>query len=168
MAENIAGDERACHLDLREGARPADYSALATGLTGLTAQSAHSPFVETLAGRPHVTDVIQVHEDVPALRLTRHVRAFFQGNRFLIRSLLQQVMALVPCRAGHRPVCRWGLFGLALAATGADRVALVEGDPVSAADLQMNAEPFRSRARVERRQRRGNFSHVIDPRLQRL
>jgi len=42
------------------------------------------------------------------------------------------------------------LFGLALAAAGADRVTLVEGDPVSGADLQNNAEPFQDRVRVER------------------
>ena len=150
MAENIAGDERACHLDLREGVSAADYSALAAGLTGLTAQSASSPFVETLHGTPHVTDVIQVREDVPVLRLTRHVRAFFQGNRFLIRSLVQQVMALVPREPVLDLYAGGGLFGLALAAAGADQVTLVEGDPVSGADLQMNAEPFRSRARVVR------------------
>ncbi len=43
-----------------------------------------------------------------------------------------------------------GLFGLALAAAGAEDVTLVEGDPVSGADLQANAEPFRDRVRVER------------------
>ncbi len=42
IAENIAGDERACHLELREGVNPADYSALATGLVGLSAQPADS------------------------------------------------------------------------------------------------------------------------------
>ena len=150
MAENIAGDERACHLDLRDGVNAADYSALATGLTGLTAQSASSPFVETLSGTPHVADVIQVREDVPALHLTRHVRAFFQGNRFLIRSLVQQVMSLVPRGPVLDLYAGGGLFGLALAAAGADRVTLVEGDPVSGADLQTNAEPFRTHARVER------------------
>jgi tRNA/tmRNA/rRNA uracil-C5-methylase (TrmA/RlmC/RlmD family) len=35
-----------------------------------------------------------------------------------------------------------GLFGLSLAAAGAIRVTLVEGDPVSSADLQANAEAF--------------------------
>jgi 23S rRNA (uracil1939-C5)-methyltransferase len=150
IAENIAGDERACHLDLREGVSAADYSALATGLVGLTAQRADSSFVETLAGTPHVTDVIRIRDDVPALRLTRHVRAFFQGNRFLVESLVQQVLALVPRGAVIDLYAGGGLLGLSLAAAGADRVTLVEGDPVSGADLQMNAEPFRDRARVER------------------
>jgi 23S rRNA (uracil1939-C5)-methyltransferase len=150
IAENIAGDERACHLELREGVRPGDYSALATGLVGLTAQRADSPFAETLAGTPHVTDVIPVADDGPPLRLTRHVRAFFQGNRFLIGSLVRQVMALVPAGPVIDLYAGGGLFGLAVAAAGADRVTLVESDPVSGADLQMNAEPFRQRARVER------------------
>jgi 23S rRNA (uracil1939-C5)-methyltransferase len=150
MTENIAGDERACHLDLRAGVRAADYSALANALVGLTAQSADSRVAETLAGTPQVTDVIRFRDDVPALRLTRHVRAFFQGNRFLIGSLVQQVLALVPQGPVIDLYAGGGLFGLSLAVAGAERVTMVEGDPVSGADLQKNVEPFRDRARVER------------------
>jgi 23S rRNA (uracil1939-C5)-methyltransferase len=149
IAENIAGDQRACHLELRQGINPADYSALATGLVGLTAQSADSPFAQTLAGTPHVTDVIPLQDEGRPLRLTRHVRAFFQGNRFLVRTLVQQVLALVPAGPVIDLYAGGGLFGLAVAAAGGD-VTLVEGDPVSGADLQTNAEPFRDRARVER------------------
>jgi len=150
VAENISGDERACHLDLREGVSAANYSALAAGLVGLTAQPADSPFAETLSGTPHVTDVLEIRDEMPALRLTRHVRAFFQGNRFLIGTLVQHVMTLVPPGPVIDLYAGGGLFGLALAAAGADRVTLVEGDPVSGADLQNNAEPFRDRVRVER------------------
>jgi 23S rRNA (uracil1939-C5)-methyltransferase len=150
MTENTAGDERACHVDLRVGVNAADYSALAAGLVGLTAQTADSPFVTTLAGTPHVTDVIQVRDAMPELRLRRHVRAFFQGNRFLLGSLVRHVIALVPVGPVVDLYAGGGLFGLALAATGVDGVTLVEGDPVSGADLQMNAEPFRDRTRVER------------------
>jgi 23S rRNA (uracil1939-C5)-methyltransferase len=150
IAENIAGDERACHLELREGVNAADYSALANGLAGLTAQSAGSPFAETLAGSPHVTDVVPLRDDLAPLRLTRHVRAFFQGNRYLIGTLVQHVLSLVPAGPVVDLYAGGGLFGLALAAAGADEVTLVEGDPVSGADLQSNAGPFRDRARVER------------------
>jgi len=150
VAENISGDERACHLDLREGVNAANYSALATGLVGLTAQTSDSPFAETLAGTPRVTDVLQIRDELPALRLTRHVRAFFQGNRFLIGALVQHVMTLVPSGPVIDLYAGGGLFGLALAAAGADRVTLVEGDPVSGADLQMNSEPVRDRVRVVR------------------
>jgi 23S rRNA (uracil1939-C5)-methyltransferase len=150
VAENISGDERACHLDLREGVNAANYSALANGLVGLTAHTADSPLVETLAGTPHVTDVLKIRDEMPALRLARHVRAFFQGNRFLIGALVQHVMALVPAGPVVDLYAGGGLFGLALAAAGADRVTLVEGDPLSGADLHVNAEPFRDRVRVER------------------
>jgi 23S rRNA (uracil1939-C5)-methyltransferase len=152
IAENIAGDERACHLDLREGADPSAYAALASGLVGLTAQPADSLEAETLSGTPRVTDLIQVrHRDagVP-LRLTRNVRAFFQGNRFLVEPLLHHVMALVTDEPVVDLYAGGGLFGLGLLAAGAEDVTLVEGDPVSGADLQANADPYRPRARVER------------------
>jgi 23S rRNA (uracil1939-C5)-methyltransferase len=42
------------------------------------------------------------------------------------------------------------LFGLSLATAGAEAVTLVEGDPVSSADLRTNAEPFAGRVRVTR------------------
>jgi tRNA/tmRNA/rRNA uracil-C5-methylase (TrmA/RlmC/RlmD family) len=44
-----------------------------------------------------------------------------------------------------------GLFGLSLAAAGVDPVTLVEGDPISGADLKINAQPFAGRVRVERK-----------------
>lgn len=152
IAENIAGDERACHLDLREGADPSAYAALASGLVGLTAQPADSLEAKTLSGTPRVTDLIQVRDGdagVP-LRLTRNVRAFFQGNRFLVEPLLHHVMALVTDEPVVDLYAGGGLFGLGLLAAGAEDVTLVEGDPVSAADLQANADPYRPRARVER------------------
>ena len=152
IAENIAGDERACHLDLREGADPSAYAALASGLVGLTAQPAGSLESETLSGTPRVTDLIQVRDGdagVP-LRLTRNVRAFFQGNRFLVEPLLHHVMALVTDEPVVDLYAGGGLFGLGLLAAGAEDVTLVEGDPVSGADLQANADPYRPRARVER------------------
>jgi len=149
ISENIAGDERACHLDLREGARPAAYVQLSAGLVGLTAQRAGSSFVDTLAGWPYVTDVIQVRDELPPLRLSRHVKAFFQGNRFLVRTLVQQVMALVPPGSVLDLYAGVGLLGLSLAAGASGQVTLVEGDFVSASDLQNNAVPYRDRVRVE-------------------
>ena len=150
IAENIEGDERACHLELRQDVNPADYSALATGLVGLSAQPSNSLSAETLFGTPRVTDVIRIQDEAPPLRLTRSVRAFFQGNRFLIHSLVQHVTSLVTDGQVVDLYAGGGVFGLALAAAGVDRVTLVEGDPVSGADLQSNAEPFRDRVRVER------------------
>lgn len=150
IAENIAGDERACHLELRQGVNPSAYSALAAGLVGLSAQPADCREAETLAGTPQVTDVIRIRDGAQPLRLTRHVRAFFQGNRFLLESLVAHVVALVTEGPIVDLYAGGGLFGLALVAAGMDDVTMVEGDRVSSADLDANAVPFRAHVRVER------------------
>ena len=134
IAENIPGDQRATRVELRERIDRAPYAALETELST-------------------VTDVLHVTEGDPstAVRLRRDVRAFFQGNRFLLERLVRHVIALVPAGPVVDLYAGVGLFGLSLAASGADQVTLVEGDPVSGMDLEHNAEPFRGRARVERR-----------------
>ena len=186
LSENIGG-ERACHLELHAGVDASGYTALAEGLTGLSAARADRAGVEVLAGTPSVVDSLaipgtpegapyaghpvqsSVGHPVPSsaghpvqssvghpfkgavVRLQRDVRAFFQGNRFLLESLVHHVRSLV----GPGPVVDLyagvGLFGLSLAAAGAPGVIVVEGDPVSGADLRQNAEPFGERVRVERR-----------------
>jgi 23S rRNA (uracil1939-C5)-methyltransferase len=162
IAENIAGDQRAVHLELHEKADPRPFTRLATVglLTGLSAQRADQPAVEQLAGESFVTDMVRLSSDPqvfpagpegPALHLRRDVRAFFQGNRFLLERLVRHVASLVPAGPVVDLYAGVGLFGLAIAATGGERVALVEGDPVSATDLQVNAEAFADRVRVERR-----------------
>lgn len=150
ISENVDGSERACHLDLRENVDPAQYAPLADGLTGLSVQPSNWLSAETIAGEPQVTDVLQVRDDLPPLRLTRSVRAFFQGNRYLLRHLVEQVLSHV---SGDQIVDLYaggGLLGLSVAATGAGHVTLVEGDPISSGDLLDNAEPFRENTRIER------------------
>jgi len=134
IAENIPADERATHVELREGVDPRPYEVLVTERTS-------------------VTDVLHAREgdSSTALRLRRDVRAFFQGNRYLLERLVHHVLALVPPGPVVDLYAGVGLFGLSLAAAGAEHVTLVEGDPISGADLAGNAEPFRDRVRVERR-----------------
>ena len=97
-----------------------------------------------------VTDTIHLRDGVTPLRLVRHVRAFFQGNRYLVDALVRQVTTRVTAGPIVDLYAGGGLFGLSLLASGADQVTLVEGDPISSGDLQVNAEPYRERASVER------------------
>ncbi len=73
------------------------------------------------------------------------------GESLSPRDLARHVVALVPPGPVVDLYAGVGLFGLSLAAAGAERVTLVEGDPVSGADLEANARPFAARALVEHR-----------------
>jgi 23S rRNA (uracil1939-C5)-methyltransferase len=146
IAENIPASERACHLELEPGTEARPFAALATdAMTGLSAQVLDRRGVETLTGVPVVSD------SIGALVLKRDVRAFFQANRFLLEPLVRHVLDRVPASG---PVVDLyagvGLFGLSLAAAGREAITLVEGEPVSARDLEENARPFPERTRVER------------------
>jgi 23S rRNA (uracil1939-C5)-methyltransferase len=151
IAENRDGDQRVCHLDLRAGIDPAGFIPLAEGLRGLSAQPSDRAHVTVLAGVPWVVDVLEVGDPARAVHFRRDVRAFFQGNRFLLERMVRHVVSQVPAGPVVDLYAGVGLFGLALAATGAELVTLVEGDPVSGADLLANAEPYLDRVRVGRR-----------------
>jgi len=178
IAENVAGDERACHLELQAGASAARFAILADagGLTGLSAERADRHSVETLAGTPVVGDVLHVRPGDPAsaLRLRRDVRAFFQGNRYLLEPLVRRVAALVPPGPVVDLYAGVGLFGLSLAASGRADIVLVEGDRISGQSLGENAEPFGARVRVEQRsveaflkgsgvEEQGSGTFIVDP-----
>jgi 23S rRNA (uracil1939-C5)-methyltransferase len=151
MTENVQGSERVCHLELKTDADTAPYRVLADGLTGLSAQRVDRPDVVVLAGKPSVTDEIEVAQGGPRLRLRRDASAFFQGNRYLVQPLVNHVLERVPEGPVLDLYAGVGLFGLSIAARGTDDVTLVEGDPISGADLDENARPFAQRVRVERR-----------------
>src|SRR5687767_13767516 len=59
LSENIGG-ERACHLELHAGVDASGYTALAEGLTGLSAARADRAGVEVLAGTPSVVDSLAI------------------------------------------------------------------------------------------------------------
>ena len=154
VTENVQGNERACHLILRAGVEAAPFAALvdAEPLVGVSAEQEDRAGARVLAGSAWVSDVLHVKAGDPAsaLRLRRSARAFFQSNRYLLEPLVQHVATLVPEGPVVDLYAGVGLFGLSLAAAGIDDVTLVEGDPVSGADLQGNAEAFGTRVRVER------------------
>jgi len=155
LAENVAADQRACHLELQAGVDATAFAPLAAdgALVGLSAERADRPGLAILAGTPVVSDVLHVRAGDPAtaLRLRRDVRAFFPGNRFLLEPLVRHVAALVPPGPVVDLYSGVGLFGLALAAIGREQVTLVEGDRVSGESLRENAEAFGARVRVEPR-----------------
>lgn len=148
VAENVDGSDRAVHLELYAGVDPRPFRALASGLVGLSAQAADAREPMVLGGRAAIVDHLEFSRG--RLTLQRDVRAFFQGNRFLLKPLVERVVAL----AGDGPIVDLyagvGLFGLSFAASGASEVTLVEGDPISGADLARNAQPFEPRVMVRR------------------
>jgi 23S rRNA (uracil1939-C5)-methyltransferase len=142
LAENREATERAIHLELPAGADPSRLGPVvqAAGLTGVSCASGGARTLE-LWGSPRVTDTLKAGA---SFALTRHARAFFQGNRHLIEPLMQHVVE----RVGRGPVVDLyagvGLFSVAIAASGGGPVVAVEGDRVAADDLKRNAGPYRA------------------------
>ena len=168
LSENRAGDQRAMHIEMVGDPSSAALPALepVDAVTGLSWSAAGGAPARDVYGQPYVEDV--VHD----VRLRRHTRAFFQGNRYLLDVLVSAVMAA--CEPG--PIVDLyagvGLFGLCLAATGRHQVVAVEGHAASAADLATNAGPLGDAVRVERtsverfvarRHGRKPFTLVLDP-----
>src|SRR4030095_14138367 len=98
IAENVPGDQRVCHLELHAGVDATRFGVLFGGLTGLSAERTDRPGITVLSGSTTVTEALQPGGggDEPAFRFGRDVRAFFQGNRFLLQRLVQHVAGLVP------------------------------------------------------------------------
>lgn len=140
LSENVSGDERAIHIETDEGpAGEALEGIRCEGATGLTSRVNAARAIERLhQGAPYVHDTMAA--GAKAVRLRRHVGAFFQGNRFLLASLVQAVVDAV---APDGPVVDLyagvGLFSVAVAAAHGVEVTAVEGDPLGAADLTFNA-----------------------------
>lgn len=153
LSENMSADQRAMHLDVLPDARtlePALVRAIeAAGLTGCTARGQLGPLVRVRD--PVVADPLSAltHGRAASGRLQRQPFSFFQANRFLLSDLVVTVLdATVP---GHSVLDLYagvGLFSVALAATGHDRITAVEGDRNSGADLKENAAAYPAAIRV--------------------
>jgi tRNA/tmRNA/rRNA uracil-C5-methylase (TrmA/RlmC/RlmD family) len=141
LTENLAGDERALHVWMDATANPRRLAALAacTGLQGVTAGTPHGGVGQTLGGDPTVADrlpaICQTVLDVP---LRRHAASFFQANRFLLGPLVTRVTALADSARVLDLYAGVGLFSLALAGAGVERVVAVERDAASTEDLKTN------------------------------
>jgi tRNA/tmRNA/rRNA uracil-C5-methylase (TrmA/RlmC/RlmD family) len=142
LSENIDASGRVLHFETSDLVDRTRWIDATRGLhvTGVTvSHSTERAGQEVLVGDPHVTDVLSLegHE----VRLRRHVQAFFQGNRFLLRDLAAHVAGSVG--RGDEVVDLYagaGLFSLAAAIVSGGRVTAVEGDRFGAADLAFNAK----------------------------
>jgi 23S rRNA (uracil1939-C5)-methyltransferase len=124
LAENVDASERVVHF---EGGHLLDRRSVER----LAA-------VEGFTPAPYVSDTLHVGDGSFTLR--RHVLAFFQGNRYLLESLVAHVIGRVPI--GSTLVDLYagvGLFAVAAAAGRGASVTAVEGDAHAAADLHANA-----------------------------
>ena len=153
LAENAAASERACHLTLSSGGDPSRLAHLAVipGLTGASCSPRASARSLTVCGTPEVTDDLVFPREggsTVRARLTRNVRAFFQGNRFLLSPLAARVSQLVPSGRAIDLYAGVGLFAVTLAARGDVVVTAVEGDRISAGDLKKNAAAVEGRLSV--------------------
>ena len=123
LSENVDASQRVIHL---ETAQPIDAR--------LTAKLVS---IDGLTPGPYVTDTFRIGD--ASLTLRRHVLAFFQGNRYLLETLVTHVTERVPIGGS---LCDFyagvGLFAVSAAAARAATVLAVEGDPNAADDLHAN------------------------------
>jgi 23S rRNA (uracil1939-C5)-methyltransferase len=133
ISENIDASERTMHLET-DAATSSDWLPTLSSLGGVKGITSKTQSV----GDPYVTDQFSI--EGLAIILRRHVLAFFQGNRFLLRDLLAHVAAQIP--QGSSVVDLYagvGAFSVAAALTRGARVIAVEGDQPAASDLNHNA-----------------------------
>jgi 23S rRNA (uracil1939-C5)-methyltransferase len=137
VSENVAGDERAVLIEMASS-RPAPlHLDPIDGITGVLFSDDRGPRLTSAYGTPYVSDTIQIAD--ANVKLTRHVRSFFQGNRYLLSALVSRVAQQVPHGKVTDLYAGVGLFAVSLAALGRHDIFAVEGDRSSARDLESNA-----------------------------
>jgi tRNA/tmRNA/rRNA uracil-C5-methylase (TrmA/RlmC/RlmD family) len=139
VMENLDASERAVHLHGAHAQGPAVRADRLSreGVTGFTAAVLSGGW-RTLHGRPIVSDRIDL-ENGDSFEVQRHVLAFFQGNRFLLRDLVAHVVGQVPPESRTADLyAGGGLFAVAAARSVGAQVTAVEGDHLSAQDLFAN------------------------------
>jgi len=170
LSENAAATERAILLELEPSEQPPGLVDPIDGISGLLFASHESSQLTVAYGCPYVTD--ELASPAGPVALTHHVQSFFQGNRYLLQTLVAQVLAWVPAGTVTDLFAGVGLFAVSLGANGQRQIVAVEGDRSSARDLAANAEAYGGTIRVEHGsverylQRRGverSDTIVLDP-----
>jgi 23S rRNA (uracil1939-C5)-methyltransferase len=167
------------------------------GLTGLSVDHPMSGRPRLISGSATVSDPLTMLIEVGLesrdacdardAQLQRHAASFFQANRFLLPQLTSTVARWVDAVDGPSgPIIDLyagvGLFAVTLAARAArapepdsqrqPTIVAIEGDPLSARDLKVNAQPFGARLQVEhtsveqylaRATRHADATLIVDP-----
>ena len=124
LSENLDATERVAHLDTSEALDPRLVEKLVS--------------VDGFTAGPYVTDAVTIGG--ASLKLRRHVQAFFQGNRYLLRDLVTYVADRVPVGSAVLDLYAGvGLFSVAAAVLRGASTIAVEGDAVAFDDLFANA-----------------------------
>jgi 23S rRNA (uracil1939-C5)-methyltransferase len=153
LAENVPGSERACHLEIsrgRVGGRLGDRLEAIDGFTGASFSLGTEARTRTLWGSPLVADTLSVAttEEARTMSLVRHVRAFFQGNRFLLERLVDHVRSVIAPGVIVDLYAGVGLFSIGAVIAGLGQALAIEGDEVAAANLRRNAAQCAGGVRV--------------------
>jgi 23S rRNA (uracil1939-C5)-methyltransferase len=133
LSENLDASDRVIFLDAASAIDPRAVERLAAlgGISGVVTAFASQ-------GTAHVTDRLIVRD--ASVSLTRHVLAFFQGNRHLLAGLVTHVVDQVPVTGDVLDLYAGaGVFAVSAALARGVRVTAVEGDRVAATDLVANA-----------------------------
>ena len=124
LSENLDASERVVHLETAEPLDPRLVEKLMS--------------TDGLTPAPYVTDSLAI--GAASLKLRRHVRSFFQGNRYLLRDLVAHVADRVPIGSGLLDLYAGvGLFSVAAVVLRGALTVAVEGDKAAFDDLFANA-----------------------------
>lgn len=153
LNENIPANERACHLEVSRsgiGGRLGDLVDAIDGFTGGSFSRGSEAKTRELWGSPLVTDTLTLAGDAGprTMTLIRHVRAFFQGNRFLVERLVDHVRSAIAPGSILDLYAGVGLFSIGAAISGLGDTLAIEGDDVAAANLRRNAAQCAGAVRV--------------------
>src|SRR4030095_9903275 len=153
LSENMPASERAVHVQVNRGViggRVSSQLSPVDGFTGASFSLGSEAKTRELWGSPLLTDTVTLAgpDETRRLSLVRHLRAFFQSNRFLVERLVDHVRSVIAPGLVIDLYAGVGLFSIAAAATGLGDVLAIEGDDVAATNLRRNAAQCSGGVRV--------------------
>ena len=145
LAESVDGEMRIVNFHLKKSYESNVIAKWTTGcgLAGVTCSRRGSSKIKVVSGRPTIFDPIGtlVRCDVTTRgSIERHANSFFQGNRYLLSTLVTETCRRVKDGPVLDLYAGVGLFSGALAALGVENVTAVERDVSGHRDLVANAK----------------------------